>query len=308
MRSTLTVLALLLCTAAAARSLAEADEAASLLAIGPVNLTNCYTFSQLFGFPSTYALEITNAINYTQLGSFPTQNYTFEEFYSYNNTMPWIGGDGEVVYNIPAYDYKCWNTSVPTYDWATCDGAAAPGACIKKDIELFGATWMELGQLLCTGSYPSAGADLETPIPSPGNVTYIMSSMCAQYTYSPYNNNGTSWYYMITDEFGEQYAMQTLEEVPKTDEEWEALMAGQVLPPGWTLSKQELAEPEIHYSYLYGPYCLQALLIDNLNIRYHQLTWNVPFADGLLGNMDCQATGAVPSNVINNLKDARAST
>lgn len=67
---------------------------------------------------------------------------------------------------------------------------------------------MELGQLLCTGSYPSAGADLETPIPSPGNVTYIMSSMCAQYTYSPYNNNGTSWYYMITDEFGEQYAMQ----------------------------------------------------------------------------------------------------
>lgn len=30
-------------------------------------------------------------------------------------------------------------------------------------------------------------------------------------------------------------------------------MAGQVLPPGWTLSKQELAEPEIHYSYLYGP-------------------------------------------------------
>lgn len=260
MRSTLTVLALLLCTAAAARSLAEADEAASLLAIGPVNLTNCERVTdrpihppgrglhrapglltavaragahgllmslvlccavlcrlhlqpavrlpihicagnhqcggcaaswwrglrkgrplrppstagapqshrprpprhtstvpvsalpadQLYPVgilpntgaahehdwappqcsccaagaasvaalsgPQPHALHSNNtppsrgclAVSCTVITdpSWPLQNYTFEEFYSYNNTMPWIGGDGEVVYNIPAYDYK----------------------------------------------------------------------------------------------------------------------------------------------------------------------------------------------------------
>lgn len=34
---------------------------------------------------------------------------------------------------------------------------------------------------------------------------------------------------------------------------WEALMAGQVLPPGWYLPKYDLAKPKIHHSYLVGP-------------------------------------------------------
>ena len=39
---------------------------------------------------------------------------------------------------------------------------------------------MELGQLLCTGMHPSGGVDPEAPAPPPGNISYIMSSMCAQ--------------------------------------------------------------------------------------------------------------------------------
>jgi len=32
-----------------------------------------------------------------------------------------------------------------------------------------------------------------------------------------------------------------------------------------------------------------------------QLTYDVPFTEGLLGSMECPATGAVPSNVLDKL-------
>jgi hypothetical protein len=35
--------------------------------------------------------------------------------------------------------------------------------------------------------------------------------------------------------------------------------------------------------------------------RYHQLTYNVPLAQGLLGAVQCDATGAVPSNLLSAL-------
>ena len=32
-----------------------------------------------------------------------------------------------------------------------------------------------------------------------------------------------------------------------------------------------------------------------------QLTYDTPFMEGLLGNMECPATGAVPSNILSRL-------
>ena len=44
-----------------------------LVAVGPAELTNCFSTSDLFGFAQASTSEITNLVNYTQLGSFPTQ-------------------------------------------------------------------------------------------------------------------------------------------------------------------------------------------------------------------------------------------
>ena len=104
------------------------------------------------------------------------------------------------MFKVPAFASKCWNTSVGYYDWATCDGAARPGACVMSDFHRFNATWMGIGQLLCMGGFPvapeTAGADA-----SPGNVSFTLTNQCSQYSYKPLGND-SDFYYVITDQVG----------------------------------------------------------------------------------------------------------
>ncbi len=70
------VLALALVLAAASPLACRGAAAAanqSVTAVGPAVLTNCFSNAELFGFETSFAAEITNGLNYTQMGSFPTQ-------------------------------------------------------------------------------------------------------------------------------------------------------------------------------------------------------------------------------------------
>ena len=70
------LLALALVLAAAAPLACRGAAAAanqSVTAVGPAVLTNCFSNAELFGFETSFAAEITNGLNYTQMGSFPTQ-------------------------------------------------------------------------------------------------------------------------------------------------------------------------------------------------------------------------------------------
>lgn len=48
-----------------------------------------------------------------------------------------------------------------------------------------------------------------------------------------------------------------------------------------------------------GPPCASAA-----GNRYHQLTYDVPLAEGLLGSMSCEPTSAVPLNLLDKLIQA----
>ncbi|KAL4853515.1 hypothetical protein ACK3TF_005536 [Chlorella vulgaris] len=264
---------------------------APLVAAGPVNLTNCATAEEMFGVTADSAVEITNGLNYTQLGSFPTEGYTYEDFAALGDaTLPWTG-NADAVFKVPAFKSKCWNTSVPYNNWASCDGSSSPGACVTG-WSMYNASWMVIGQLLCTGAYPVPSSGFSEDTPAPGN--------CSEYQYEP--TEGSSSYYVITDEWGTQWAMQGMPGgLPASQDEWDALMGDVVLPDGWTLSVHEMSGPEIHNVYLVYDACLLTILVDNMGNRYHQLTYNVPLAQGLLGAVQCDATGAVPSNLLSAL-------
>lgn len=67
----LLALASLLAVTAPHACRAAVDQSAT--AVGPAVLTNCFTNKELFGFETAFAAEVTNGLNYTQMGSFPTQ-------------------------------------------------------------------------------------------------------------------------------------------------------------------------------------------------------------------------------------------
>ncbi|KAI7840396.1 hypothetical protein COHA_005897 [Chlorella ohadii] len=268
------LLALALVLAAAAPLACRGAAAAanqSVTAVGPAVLTNCFSNAELFGFETSFAAEITNGLNYTQMGSFPTQNYTEDDFLAVptDETKPWLSKTGATVYKA-------------------------------------NAEWMVIGQLLCTGGYPSPLPEGGDTTPPPGNITLVLTNQCSQYTYKPDASKPDSdSYYVLTDEWGTRYAQQGVENgLPQGEEAWAEFMAGVQLPPaGWKLERVPLTEEETHMVYLVrvGDACLLAIVIDNLGNRYHQLTYDVPFTEGLLGSMECPATGAVPSNVLDKL-------
>lgn len=77
--------------------------------------------------------------------------------------------------------------------------------------------------------------------------------------------------------------------------------------------RRPLASTPTHPPALLGPqpinvcsnHCLTTILIDNADNRYHGLAWDVPLAEGLLGAMDCAPTGALPTNGLQRILEAR---
>ena len=213
---------------------------------GPTFLSNC-EFNQ-WGVGQTSTTELTNILNATQLNTLPTPGYTFADLPSTKELFPW-SANGDTVYKAPAYSSKCWNRSIGYFP-SDCEGD-----CLQY-LDLFNATWLALGELICAGSYPVANlTSTDSPIPPPGNVSVVLTNQCGQYRYEPPAGQNSTWMYVATDTWGNKWALQTSMINSTTDEEWATQLEAVVLPPGWTMENVTITETEIHLPYLQGEDC-----------------------------------------------------
>ena len=149
--------------------------------LGAIPVSPCTNYTamyQNFEFydpdaPTGDTIELTNAINYTQIGSFPTPGYAFDNLPPADEMVPWVG-DEEVLTKSPGYLTKCWNR---TSGLTTID---CQENCLVY-YDLFNATWLNFGSLYCMNSYPTANlTSLESPLPTPGNLSVILTNQCGQ--------------------------------------------------------------------------------------------------------------------------------
>jgi len=164
-------------------------------------------------------LEMTNLIDYYQYSTTPDSNNT-----GVPNPLP-------APWSLSASDAKA-----PS--WAgTCFAASpnAPSNCTDNCLvylDLWGANWIEFGELNCAASYPEAGvANFTSPKPPPGNVFYTMSKTSKNYFY-----DNLTWGFVVTDTFGAKYQLQTTQsDTTPTDEEWASNLQSVVWPEGWVM-------------------------------------------------------------------------
>jgi len=149
--------------------------------LGAISVSPCTNYTEMyqnFEFydpdePTGDTIELTNAINYTQIGSFPTPGYAFDDLPPSDELVPWVG-DEEVLTKSPGYLTKCWNR---TSGLTTID---CQEDCLVY-YNLFNATWLNFGSLYCMNSYPTPNlTSLESPLPTPGNLSVILTNQCGQ--------------------------------------------------------------------------------------------------------------------------------
>ena len=260
--------------------------------LGLVDLSPCTNFTEMwqnFNYTDPEnptagggSVELTNLVTYSQLGAFPTPGFTSEDLPPAKDILPWFGADGE-VFQADAYDTKCWNRSL-----------SSPVSCQENCLEyldLFNATWFNLGDLYCMQSYPEPGyASLQSPVPPNGNVNMILTNQCSQYTYGPKQGADSVTMYTLTDTWGNVYALQSAGTNASTPEEWQSLVESAEYPEGWTVSTENLTEPEIHYSYVIGNDCWLVILKDSAGNAWQQYQYAQPLEQSsFLGSMDCPA-------------------
>eukprot|EP00889_Picochlorum_renovo_P006265 jgi/Picre1/33295/NNA_008619.t1 len=198
-------------------------------------------------------VELTNALNYTQLGAFPTPGYSIGDLPSNDmDLFPWTVQDG-TVFGAEAYDTKCWNRSL-----------TVPITCTENCLEyfdMFGATWFNFGDLYCKQSYPvESSGEVET-IPTPGNITMILTNQCSQYTYGPPGGR-----------------VIRMAELVETTE----------YPAGWTLGSEVLTKSQTHYAYIIGDDCWLMILKDANGNAWQQYKYGQPLeSSDLLASISC---------------------
>ncbi|KAI8110223.1 hypothetical protein M9435_001902 [Picochlorum sp. BPE23] len=258
--------------------------------LGLVNLEPCTNFTEMFqNFnytdpenPSSggATVELTNALNYTQLGAFPTPGYSIDDLPSNDmDLFPWTVQDG-TVFGAEAYDTKCWNRSL-----------TVPITCTENCLEyfdMFGATWFNFGDLYCKQSYPvESSGEVET-IPTPGNITMILTNQCSQYTYGPPGGEGNVTMYTLTDTFGNVYALQSATRNATSAEEWQELVETTEYPSGWTLGSEVLTKSQTHYAYIIGDDCWLMILKDANGNAWQQYKYGQPLeSSDLLASISC---------------------
>ncbi|KAI8105765.1 hypothetical protein M9434_000346 [Picochlorum sp. BPE23] len=219
------------------------------------------------------AVELTNALNASQIGSFPTPGYNADDLpESAEAIYPWTGNSGTVTRSEAFYD-KCWNRTIPLT-------AACTENCIQYIPNLFNATWVNFGEIYCSQTYPTADAidSTENPVPPDGNVNMVLTNQCAQYVYGPPDGSDNVTMYTIKDTFGNTYALQsTLGDL--SEESWAELVDSVVLPEGWEMSSEVLTSQQEHFSYLIGDDCWLVVLKDSNGNAWHQLTYGAPLEE-----------------------------
>lgn len=118
------------------------------------------------------AVELTNALNASQIGSFPTPGYNADDLpESAEAIYPWTGNSGTVTRSEAFYD-KCWNRTIPLT-------AACTENCIQYIPNLFNATWVNFGEIYCSQTYPTP--DVIDSTENPGMI-YIFCVMCFSFS------------------------------------------------------------------------------------------------------------------------------
>ncbi|KAL4444631.1 hypothetical protein ABPG77_002448 [Micractinium sp. CCAP 211/92] len=212
-------------------------------------------------------LEITEILNFTQYKS---------------------GADLSTVPDpIPfPYTLSATDNRAPGF-WSSClsKSPTAPEDCEGDDcnvyIEEWDVKWLEFATLNCYGSYPTPDAVnfFEDPQPPPGNVALAMTQQCKNYFYKA--ADGFDFFYSVTDEWGNKWALQTSPNLNlTTEEDWDAMVAQIEWPKGWESEKLPLNDTAVHTPYLVGDACYIPVLKDSSFNSWH--TYEYP-ADGLGG-------------------------
>eukprot|EP00889_Picochlorum_renovo_P001489 jgi/Picre1/28519/NNA_003923.t1 len=189
------------------------------------------------------AVELTNALNASQIGSFPTPGYNADDLpESAEAIYPWTGNSGTVTRSEAFYD-KCWNRTIPLT-------AACTENCIQY-IPIF---------------------------PPDGNVNMVLTNQCAQYVYGPPDGSDNVTMYTIKDTFGNTYALQsTLGDL--SEESWAELVDSVVLPEGWEMSSEVLTSRKKHYFIPHWRRCWLVVLKDSNGNAWHQLNYGAPLEE-----------------------------
>lgn len=138
-------------------------------------------------------------------------------------------------------------------------------------------------------SYPveSPAGEVET-IPTPGNVTIILTNQCSQYTYGPPDGQDNATMYTLTDTFGNVYALQSATQNVTSSEEWKELVESTDYPAGWTIDSEVLVEPQTHYAYIIGNDCWLVVLKDANGNAWQQYKYGQPLeSSDLLSSISC---------------------
>lgn len=190
-------------------------------------------------------VELTNLVNYSQLGAFPTPGYTSENLPPAKDIA--FGG----IFSLGLERMVGFLRHLPTTPNVGYS-LSAPVSCQENCLEyldLFNATWFNFGNLYCMQSYPEPGfASLQSAVPPKGNVNMILTNQCSQYTYGPGEGVDLVTMYTLTDTWGNVYALQSSVTNSTTAEEWESLLASAEYPDGWTISSQNLTASQTHYT------------------------------------------------------------
>ncbi|KAI8113557.1 hypothetical protein M9435_003555 [Picochlorum sp. BPE23] len=207
------------------------------------------------------AVELTNYGNSTQIGSFPTPGFTFDDLPPSEDLLPYAG-DAGTVFRTEAFYSKCWNRSIP----------------------------------LTASLYPTPGLTQEgDPVPPEGNVNVVLTNQCAEYTWKPAENETSVQNFLMKDPWGNTYAMQSSLTYANSSAGFEANADAAVLPDGWTIEKTNLTETEMHYSYMIGDDCWLIVLKDSAGNAWHQYIYGEPLEQStLLNSLNCSFT--VPAN------------
>jgi hypothetical protein len=101
----------------------------------------------------------------------------------------------------------------------------------------------------------------------------VITEQCKNYYYS--SDSGYPFFYSITDEWGNKWALQTAQSNLTTEAEWDANVAEAVFPPGWSqVEKVALnSTGQVHMPYMVDGKCVIPVLKDSLFNTWHAYTY-----------------------------------
>ncbi|PRW33031.1 Regulatory recX [Chlorella sorokiniana] len=144
----------------------------------------------------------------------------------------------------------------------------APADCEGDDCNVYIEEWLEFALLNCYGSYPTPGVNFFTnPEPAPGNVALAVTQTCKNYFYGP--SEQWDFFYSVTDQWGNKWAMQTTHNNISTEQAFDELLAEVVWPAGWKVEKVPLTETQTQIPYMVGNGCYAMVLKDSEFNSWH---------------------------------------